>query len=58
MLLKLKGLLPNYSLLENYLKMTTQDVANRLVALCRVGKNDQAVKELYAPDIVLSLIHI
>jgi len=32
--------------------MTTQDVANRLVALCRVGKNDQAVKELYAPDIV------
>lgn len=32
--------------------MTTQEVANRLVALCREGKNDQAVKELYAPDIV------
>lgn len=32
--------------------MTTQDVANRLVTLCREGKNDQAVKELYAPDII------
>lgn len=32
--------------------MTTQDVANRLVALCREGKYDQAVMELYAPDIV------
>lgn len=32
--------------------MTTQEVANRLVELCRTGKNDQAVKELYAPNIV------
>jgi len=32
--------------------MTTQEVANRLVELCRAGKNDQAVKELYAPEIV------
>ena len=32
--------------------MTTQEVANRLVDLCREGKNEQAVKELYAPDII------
>lgn len=32
--------------------MTTQEVATRLVALCREGKNEQAVKELYAPEIV------
>lgn len=32
--------------------MTTQEVANRLVALCREGKHQQVVKELYAPDIV------
>lgn len=32
--------------------MTTQEVANRLVALCREGKNQQVVKELYSPDIV------
>jgi len=32
--------------------MTTQEVANRLVALCREGKHRQVVKELYAPDIV------
>ena len=32
--------------------MTTQEVANRLVELCREGKNEQAVKELYAPDII------
>lgn len=32
--------------------MTTQEVANRLVALCREGKYEQAVKELYAPDVV------
>ena len=31
---------------------TTQEIANRLVELCREGKNDQAVKELYAPTIV------
>lgn len=32
--------------------MTTQEVANRLVTLCREGKFEQAVQELYAPDIV------
>lgn len=32
--------------------MTTQEVANRLVELCREGKNEQAVKELYSPEIV------
>ncbi len=32
--------------------MTTQEVANRLVELCRKGQFDQAVKELYSPDIV------
>ena len=32
--------------------MTTQEVANRLVELCREGKNEQAVKELYSPDII------
>lgn len=32
--------------------MTTQEVANRLVELCREGKYEQAVKELYSPDIV------
>ncbi len=32
--------------------MTTQEVANRLVSLCREGKNVDAIKELYAPDVV------
>jgi len=32
--------------------MTTQEVANRLVELCRAGKYEQTVKELYSPDIV------
>ncbi|MHA7057143.1 SnoaL-like domain-containing protein [Aquimarina sp. M1] len=32
--------------------MKTQDVANRLVELCRQGENMQALKELYAEDIV------
>lgn len=32
--------------------MTTQEVANRLVALCREGKYEQVVKELYSPEIV------
>ncbi len=32
--------------------MTTQEVADRLVALCREGKHEQAVKELYAANIV------
>jgi len=32
--------------------MTTQEVANRLVELCQEGKFQQAVQELYSPDIV------
>ena len=32
--------------------MTTTDVANRLVELCRQGKNMDAVNELYADNIV------
>ena len=32
--------------------MTTQEVANRLVELCRAGKNVDAIKELYAPNVV------
>lgn len=32
--------------------MTTQQVADRLVELCRQGKNIEAVKELYAQDVV------
>ena len=32
--------------------MTTQEVAIRLVELCRTGKHEQAVKELYSPEIV------
>jgi len=32
--------------------MTTQEVANRLIELCREGKYEQAVKELYSPEIV------
>ena len=32
--------------------MTTQEIATRLVELCRVGKFDQVVKELYSPNIV------
>ena len=31
---------------------TTQKIANRLVSLCREGKFIDAVKELYAPNIV------
>ena len=30
--------------------MTVQEVANRLVELCRADQQDQAVNELYAPD--------
>lgn len=30
--------------------MTTQEVANRLVALCREGKYEQAQRELYTSD--------
>lgn len=32
--------------------MTTQEVANRLVELCREGKFEQVVTELYSPEIV------
>lgn len=32
--------------------MTTQEVADKLVAFCREGKYEQAVKELYSPEIV------
>jgi hypothetical protein len=32
--------------------MSTQQVADRLVALCREGKFQEAVQELYAPNIV------
>lgn len=32
--------------------MTTQEIANRLVELCRIGQNDAAMQELYAADIV------
>ena len=32
--------------------MTTQEVANRLVELCRVGKYQQVHEELYSSDIV------
>ena len=32
--------------------MTTQEVANRLVALFREGKYEQVFQELYSPDIV------
>ncbi|MCB0560797.1 MAG: nuclear transport factor 2 family protein [Lewinellaceae bacterium] len=31
--------------------MTTQEIADRLVTLCRQGQNHQAIQELYAPDI-------
>ena len=33
-------------------EMTTKEVANRLVELCREGKNLQAIEELYSPNIV------
>ena len=32
--------------------MTTLEVGKRLVELCREGKNQVAMKELYSPDIV------
>jgi hypothetical protein len=32
--------------------MTTQEVANKLVELCRKGKFDEATESLYSPDIV------
>lgn len=32
--------------------MTTQEIANRLVELCRMGQNAQAYKELFASDAI------
>ena len=32
--------------------MTTQEIANRLVELCRTGQHDQAYKELFSSDAV------
>ncbi len=32
--------------------MTTKEIAERLVSLCREGKNHEAINELYADDIV------
>lgn len=32
--------------------MNTQEVAERLVQLCREGKNDEAIDELYADNVV------
>ncbi|WP_214226731.1 nuclear transport factor 2 family protein [Pedobacter sp. B4-66] len=34
--------------------MNTQEVANRLIQLCREGKNLQAIDELYGEDIISS----
>jgi len=32
--------------------MTTLDLANQLVALCREGKNEQAINDLFAENVV------
>jgi len=32
--------------------MTTQEIANRLVSLCREGKFQECIEELYSPDII------
>jgi len=32
--------------------MTTQEVADKLVQLCLEGKNDQAIEELYADNVI------
>ena len=32
--------------------MTTQEIANRLVHMCRNGKTEEAKEELFAPDII------
>lgn len=32
--------------------MTTQEIANRLVAMCRNGQTEEAKEELFAPDII------
>ena len=33
-------------------QMTTMEVANKLVELCKQGKNEEVANTLYAPDIV------
>lgn len=33
-------------------QLSTMEIANTLVELCRQGKNDEAMKQLYADDIV------
>ena len=32
--------------------MTTKEIANRLVDMCRNGKVEEAKEELFAPDII------
>ncbi|MEO9872053.1 SnoaL-like domain-containing protein [Ekhidna sp.] len=32
--------------------MTTEEVANQLVKLCREGKFEECIRELYSPDII------
>lgn len=32
--------------------MTTQEIADRLVAMCRNGQTEEAKEELFAPDII------
>jgi len=32
--------------------MSVLEIANQLVALCREGKNEEAIEKLYSPDIV------
>lgn len=32
--------------------MTTMDVGKKLVELCKLGKNDEAIEQLYSEDIV------
>jgi hypothetical protein len=38
--------------LGNALAMTTKDVGQKLVDLCKAGKNEDAMNQLYATDIV------
>ena len=39
----------NHDILCN---MTTTEVANKIVEMCRTGQNLEAIKTLYAPDVV------
>jgi len=42
-----------YTLILNTIKkMTTKEIADRLVSMCRSGKTEEAKEELFAPDIV------